>query len=289
MSQADELLQRADDLITRLESALSREPKTVDWNHIAFRWTKDQGLVGIKRPHKINYDNLLCIEDQKFEVALNTSHFLAGRPANHVLLTGARGTGKSSLIKATLSAFSDQHLRMIEVDMHDLIGLAQIIDAIDGRHEKFIVYCDDLSFEADDASYKALKSVLDGSLSSPPDNMLIYASSNRRHLLAESMQDNRNIYEAQQELHQNEAVEEKISLSERFGLWLTFQPLNQDQYLAIAYHSLKCLGCHEVYNNPVLDKAAIRWALKRGSLSGRVASQFAKDWIGKINDMESKP
>ncbi|MCW8948032.1 MAG: ATP-binding protein, partial [Sedimenticola sp.] len=204
-----------------------------------------------------------------------------GRSANNTLLWGSRGTGKSSLIKALLNEYADQGLRLIEVEKQDLIDLPSIVELIQDRPEKFILYCDDLSFEADDASYKSLKAILDGSISAPPENVLIYATSNRRHLLPEFKQENQDVHIVEGEIHQNESVEEKISLSERFGLWLSFYPFSQDQYLEIVDHWLTQLGA-ETTADETTRLNALRFALKRGSRSGRVALQFARDWAGRL-------
>jgi hypothetical protein len=199
-----------------------------------------------------------------------------------VLLWGARGTGKSSLIKALLNEYADQGLRLIEVEKHHLIDLPEIVDAFQNRSERFILFCDDLSFESDDASYKALKSILDGSVSTPPENALIYATSNRRHLLPEYMRENLEAQHLEGELHHSDGVEEKISLSERFGLWLSFYPFKQEEYLTIVFYWLKELGVSTYHEQEVID-SALQWALKRGSRSGRAAWQFARDWVGRKN------
>ena len=220
------------------------------------------------------------MDRQKAEIQRNTRQFIAGLPANNVLLWGARGTGKSSLIKALLNEYADQGLRMIEVDKDDLVHWADIVERVYDRPERFLLYCDDLSFEADDASYKALKAILDGSISAAPENVLLYATSNRRHLLPEYMSENQDSRIVEGELHHGEAVEEKISLSERFGLWLSFHPFSQDDYLAIVAYWLGELGWTEGLDEES-RKLALRWALTRGSRSGRVAWQFARDWVGR--------
>jgi predicted AAA+ superfamily ATPase len=222
------------------------------------------------------------IGPQKLQIEQNTRQFVDGRPANNVLLTGARGTGKSSLIKACLNQFAKDGLRLIEVDKADLAELPDIVDLVAGRLERFIIFCDDLSFEDGETGYKALKVALDGSISAQSDNVLIYATSNRRHLLPERMSDNASYkYDEDGDLHPGETVEEKISLSERFGLWLSFYPFKQDDYLDIVAHWLASFGCSE---QQVLAARgdALRWALLRGSRSGRVAWQFAKDYTGKL-------
>jgi hypothetical protein len=211
----------------------------------------------------------------------NTRQFLRGIPANNVLLWGSRGTGKSALVKALLNEYACEGLRLVEVEKHDLVDLPDIVDELYGRRERFIVFCDDLSFEADEPGYKALKVVLDGSVAPGADNVLIYATSNRRHLMPEFMDENLEIRRVQGEIHPGEAVEEKISLSERFGLCLSFYPFAQDDYLRIVHHWLGVLGVIPDRTDAV-DKAALRWALARGSRSGRVAWQFAQDWAGRV-------
>jgi hypothetical protein len=208
----------------------------------------------------------------------NTAQFVAGRPANNVLLTGARGTGKSSLVKAALAEFSRRGLRLIEVDKTDLVDLPDIVDLVSGRKERFIVFCDDLSFEASEGGYKALKAILDGSIASSAANLLVYATSNRRHLMPEFMNENLEAKHVDGEIHPGETTEEKISLSERFGLWISFYPFDQDQYLDIAAHWVEALGGRA---GDGFKPAALLWALERGSRSGRVAFQFARDYVGR--------
>ena len=220
------------------------------------------------------------IDDQKSRIDANTRQFLAAQPANNVLLTGARGSGKSSLIKALLNEYAAKGLRVIEVEKGDLMDLPDIVELLEGRPERFIIYCDDLSFDAGDATFKALKVVLDGSISCAPDNVLIYATSNRRHLMPEYFAENLESERVGEEIHPGEAVEEKISLSERFGLWLSFYPFDQDAYLNIVAHWLEHFGCSASEINQA-EREALNWALMRGSRSGRVAWQFAKDRAGK--------
>jgi predicted AAA+ superfamily ATPase len=221
------------------------------------------------------------VEAQKDRLVRNTEQFVAGRGANNVLLTGARGTGKSSLIKACLNAFAPRGLRLIEVDKADLIDLSDLVDLVAARSERYIVFCDDLSFDDGEPGYKALKSVLDGSVAQASDNVLIYATSNRRHLLPEYMQENLSYQHTEDgEVHPGEGVEEKISLSERFGLWISFYPFTQDEYLNIAAQWMRALGVAE----PAIAAArqeSLVWALERGSRSGRVAQQFARDYAGR--------
>jgi predicted AAA+ superfamily ATPase len=220
------------------------------------------------------------VEAQKEKIVRNTQQFVAGRPANNVLLTGARGTGKSSLIKACLNAFAHQGLRLIEVDKADLVDLPDLINLVGSRPERFIVFCDDLSFDEGESGYKALKSILDGSVSATSANVLIYATSNRRHLLPEYMKDNLSYtHTADGEVHPGEVIEEKISLSERFGLWVSFYPFSQDEYLAIVAQWLQHFGVPKSEVESARPQALV-WALERGSRSGRVAYQFARDFAG---------
>ncbi|MCB1750886.1 MAG: ATP-binding protein [Gammaproteobacteria bacterium] len=280
MADAEKLLHRAGLLVARMEQLLQPVSTQTDWNHIAFRWRRGRGLQPVAHPHRIPLDSLLCMEPQKQEIVRNTRQFITGRSANNVLLWGSRGTGKSSLIKAILHEFSDRGLRLVEVEKADLIDLPDIVDNLYGRPERFILFCDDLSFEADDASYKSLKAVLDGSIAAPPENVLIYATSNRRHLLPEYLRENLETRLVGGEIHHSEGVEEKISLSERFGLWLSFYPFNQDEYLRIVDRWLETLGAKTTADEAT-RAAALQWALKRGSRSGRVALQFARDWAGR--------
>ncbi|SCY69780.1 hypothetical protein SAMN05216420_11363 [Nitrosospira sp. Nl5] len=274
---------RAETLLSRLEGILSAEQPTPDWNAaVAFRWRK-HGPAGsiqpIIHPHRITLDVLRGIEDQKELIDRNTHQFVQGYPANNVLLTGARGTGKSSLVKAMLNKYAASGLRLIEVEKHNLTDLHDIVEQIHQRPERFILYCDDLSFESDEPGYKALKVVLDGSIATASENVLVYATSNRRHLMPEFMQDNLDTRHAGGEIHPSESAEERISLSERFGLWLSFYPFDQDQYLDVVSQWLTYFGVKEI-TLPV-RQAALQWALGRGFRSGRVAWQFARDWAGK--------
>jgi len=237
-------------------------------------------LLPVKTPHRVALDDLLCIDQQKAEVVRNTEQFVRARPANNVLLWGARGTGKSTLIKAVFNAFVARGLRLIEVEKEHLVDLVEIIETLDGRPERFLLYCDDLSFEADDAGYKSLKAVLEGSISAPAGNVLIYASSNRRHLLPEMQSENQDVHVVDGEIHPGEAIEEKVSLSERFGLWLSFYPYSQDDYLAIVEHWLGRLQAGSC-RDEATRLAALNWARQRGSRSGRVARQFAVDQAGR--------
>lgn len=285
MSQLDQFLQRAEQLLNRIEAYLPAALPAPDWQAAtAFRWRKRAGqgyLQAVKLTSKLVFEDLQHINTQKELIAQNTRQFVQGKPANNVLLTGARGTGKSSLIKACLQEFATQGLRLIEIDKADMSDLPDIIDLIAERPEKFILFCDDLSFEDGEAGYKALKVVLDGSISAQSDNVLIYATSNRRHLMPEKMSDNASYtHDEDGDLHPGETVEEKISLSERFGLWVSFYPFKQDDYLDIVAYWLRSFSC-----TPAQIEAAradaLRWALQRGSRSGRVAWQFARDFAGR--------
>lgn len=257
----------------------------MNWDARAFRWRKRGASHGwldaIAHVSLINTEDLQHIERQKEIIDRNTLHFIEGKPANNVLMTGARGTGKSSLVKAMLAAYGDRGLRLIEVDKADMADLADIVDMVAARPEKFIVFCDDLSFEEGEAGYKALKSVLDGSAASTGNNVLIYATSNRRHLMPEYMSENLSYqHQSDGEIHPGETVEEKISLSERFGLWLSFYPFRQDDYLDIVAHWLRTLGCTEASITEARTEA-LQWTLERGSRSGRVAWQFSRDWAAR--------
>jgi uncharacterized protein len=284
MSELDRLIKQGQELLSRIEALLPARPAEVDWEaSIAFRWRK-QSQRGFLQPvlnlHRIRLSDLQRIDRQKALVEQNTRQFVEGRTANNVLLTGARGTGKSSVIKAMLNKFHKQGLRLIEVEKHDLLDLPEIVDAIARRPERFIIFCDDLTFEAAEPGYLALKVVLDGSIAAPSDNVLIYATSNRRHLMPEYMQENLETKHLGDEIHPGETVEEKISLSERFGLWISFYPFDQDEYLEIVAHWLEELGCPPTDADKARQEA-LQWALQRGSRSGRVAWQFARDYAGR--------
>ncbi len=289
------LFERVDALLGRVESLLPANAKETDWAaSTAFRWRKRDGrgrLVAVKNIAPIALDNLQNIDRQRGVIERNTRQFVEGRPANNVLLTGARGTGKSSLIKACLNGYAARGLRLIEVDKSDLVDLPDIVDLVAARPERFIVFCDDLSFEEGESSYKALKVALDGSIAAQSDNVLIYATSNRRHLMPEQMKDNlatRHIDagDGNVEIHPADVVEEKISLSERFGLWVSFYPFRQDEYLAVVEVWMRHYDCSDA--DVELARAdALRWALERGSRSGRVAHQFARDWAGRARGSDA--
>lgn len=285
MDQLEQFLTRAEALLGRLEAILPPPPAAVDWAAaFAFRWRKRQGrgyLQPVAARSTISLDDLRNIDRQKALIEQNTRQFVNGKPANNVLLTGARGTGKSSLIKACLNAYAADGLRLIEVDKDDLHDLGDIVELISARPERFIVFCDDLSFEEGESGYKALKVALDGSVAAQSDNVLIYATSNRRHLLPEYMSDNETYKHLPDgEIHPGEVVEEKISLSERFGLWVSFYPFKQADYLTIVGHWLRHFGCDAAEVEAARGDALV-WALERGSRSGRVAWQFARDRAGR--------
>lgn len=284
MNDWSKLVARAEALMARLESVLPGDPVEPDWKaSIAFRWRKRNGrgvLLPVSHVHQIDLRELQGIDEQKQLVERNTRQFVEKYPANNVLLTGARGTGKSSLVKALLNKYASRGLRLIEVDKQDLVDLPEIVDLISARDERFILYCDDLSFEADEPGYKALKVVLDGSIAAASENCLVYATSNRRHLMPEFMSENLEYRHVGEEIHPGETTEEKVSLSERFGLWVSFYPFEQDDYLRIVEIWLKHFKVKDVAADEV-HKAALQWSLQRGARSGRVAWQFARDWAGR--------
>jgi len=282
------LIARAEALLGRLEAVMPRPPAAPDWQaSIAFRYRKRAGIGAIEAVRHvatIRLSDLKEVEPQKERLLRNTRQFVTGRAANNVLLTGARGTGKSSLIKACLNEYAPQGLRLIEVDKTDLVDLPDIVDQIAERPERFIVYCDDLSFDEGEPGYKALKSMLDGSVAQASENVLIYATSNRRHLLPEYMAENLTYTHTEDgEVHPGEVVEEKISLSERFGLWVSFYPFTQGEYLAIVAQWLRHFGIADAARIEAARPEALIWALERGSRSGRVAYQFARDFSGRAD------
>ncbi|WP_028357180.1 ATP-binding protein [Brackiella oedipodis] len=286
MSQANlsELIVSAHQVLQQLQAWLPPVPPQNDWRAIAYRWrtcNNTSWLEPIKHVDTIETADLMHIERQKTIIERNTQHFVEGKPANNVLMTGARGTGKSSLVKAMLNQFASQGLRLVEVDKSDLGDLNEIVDVLSERPERFIIFCDDLSFEEGEVSYKALKSVLDGTVSAAADNVLVYATSNRRHLMPERMSDNDSYqHMSDGEIHPGETVEEKISLSERFGIWLSFYPFKQEDYLSIVYYWLEQFGCPA---DAIAESRteALQWTLERGSRSGRVAKHFARDWAAR--------
>lgn len=250
---------------------------TIDWNHtLAAVWrAKKEYLRPIHHLDPIQLESLQGVERQKSLLVRNTERFLQGKPANNALLWGSRGTGKSSLIKALLNTFSHDGLRMIEIEKEDLHNLPDIVDDIRDLPQRFIIFCDDLSFEEGEYGYKALKSVLEGSLELPPENILIYASSNRRHLVPEKMADNEAAKVVNTEVHYGDAIEEKISLSDRFGLWLSFYPISQPEYLTIVDYYFR----HWTGDTTALHQEAIRFSQGKGIRSGRTAKQFYNHYI----------
>jgi uncharacterized protein len=282
----ERLIERAESLLVRIESVLPQPLTAPDWvASVAFRYRKRSSGHGTLEPVRqvgaMRLSDLKEIDGQKERIECNTRQFVDGLPANNVLLTGARGTGKSSLIKACLNEYAPRGLRLIEVDKADLVDLPDIVDVVAARPEKFVVFCDDLSFEDGEPGYKALKSILDGSVSASSPNVLIYATSNRRHLLPEYMKENLTYTHTDDgEVHPGEVVEEKISLSERFGLWVSFYPFSQDEYLTIVAQWLASFGVPAEAISAARPEALV-WALERGSRSGRVAYQFARNYAGQ--------
>lgn len=286
-SSLESFLHRAEQLLERLEPLLPPLQPAIDWQQcLAARWQR-QGAHGWLKPLQVDpglqLDDLLAVERQRELLLANTRQFVSGLPANHVLLWGARGTGKSSLVRALLACYAGQGLRLIEIERERLVDLPQVVESLGALPQRFVLFCDDLSFDAGEADYRVLKSVLDGSLERAPDNVLLYATSNRRHLLAERQSDNQNWQRVDGELHPSEAVEDRIALSDRFGLWLSFYPFSQEQYLDVVRHWLAQLagqaGCAWHWDE-ALEKAALRWALGRGNRNGRCAQQFARHWVG---------
>ena len=283
----ERLIARMEQLMARVEAVLPQPLSAPDWNAaIAYRYRKRSSghgsLEPVRHVGQIALDDLQEIDAQKEKIQRNTAQFVAGHRANNVLLTGARGTGKSSLIRACLHQYAPQGLRLIEVDKADMVDLPDIVDVVSGRPEKFLIFCDDLSFEDGEPGYKALKSILDGSVAAATPNVLIYATSNRRHLLPEYMRDNLSYTHTDDgEVHPGEVIEEKISLSERFGLWVSFYPFTQDEYLSIVAQWLSAFGLDAAAISTARPEALV-WALERGSRSGRVAYQFARDYAGRL-------
>lgn len=275
---------RAVSVLERLDALLPQAIQEPNWAAVAFRWEKvgQQGVLQVlPTPHTFPLSRLAAVDGQMQKLVRNTEQFLASRPANNVLLSGARGTGKSSLVKALLHEYSAQGLRLIEVDKEDLSSLPSLLNLLVGRPEKFIVFCDDLSFEQGEVGYKALKTALDGGLSQRADNVLVYATSNRRHLLPEYFSENAGYTGMGGEVHPQEAIEEKVSLSDRFGLWLSFYPFDQIAYLQAVENWLQA---YDVAYDEVARQAALNWSLSRGGRSGRVAWQFVCDWVGRESE-----
>lgn len=276
----DHIIQKLSTVLDQLQQVLPETKQETDFSAPAFRW-HDKQLKAIYQPKAMHLEDLKGIERQKAKILQNTEQFLHGLPANDILLTGSRGTGKSSIVRSLLTQYAEQGLRLIEIERDDLSDLPEIQKIIKDRPEKFIVYCDDLAFNAEDENYRSLKSVLDGSLQSGSSNFIIYATSNRRHLLPEFMHENTPVTKVDvpqyKELHPQEAIEEKISLSDRFGLWLSFYPMDQNLYLEIVEHYL--MKENMPFNEDVRAEA-LRWCQARGQRSGRAAYQFSKHWIG---------
>ena len=282
MANIESLITRAESLLERLAAYFPESGQEVNWNALAWRWQVRNGrgyLEAVTHPHQIKLESICNVDAQKSAVVKNTAQFVNGFPSNNILLTGARGTGKSTLVKALLSEFSKDGLRIIEVDKQDLVALPEIVNLLRSRQERFIVFCDDLSFEAAEPGYKALKVVLDGSISTTSDNVIVYATSNRRHLMPEFMAENLETQYVGEEIRPGETSEEKISLSERFGLWLSFYAFDQDEYLNVAAYWLKNYGILEM--NDQVRQSALLFSLTRGARSGRVAYQFARDYAGQ--------
>jgi hypothetical protein len=274
-----------EEILQRLGTLLPGPAPATDWKaSIAFRWRRgarrDGWLQPVRHVHRMKLSDLQGIGAQIAKVEQNTRQFIEGKPANNVLLTGARGTGKSSIVKGLLNKYSGKGLRLIEVEKSDLADLPAIVDQVASRPERFLLFCDDLTFHGSEEGYIALKVALDGSISTTSENLLIYATSNRRHLMPEYMQDNLETKYVGDEIHPGEGVEEKISLSERFGLWVSFYPFDQDEYLRIVAHWLKTFGCSAKEIEAAREET-LQWSLQRGSRSGRVAYQFARDWAGR--------
>jgi predicted AAA+ superfamily ATPase len=281
MLDLDPFLSRLDALLDRLDRLIPTNAEaTIDWGHQAFLW-RAGSLYPVRRRHRVALDDLLCIESQKAALLRNSHQFLSGLPANNVLLWGSRGNGKSTLIKAIFTALADQGLRLIEIHKEDLGDLPRLADLLADRPERFILYCDDLAFDANDPGYRPLKAALEGSISAPPDNLLIYATSNRRHLLPEYQSENQQAGVIEGELHLGDALEEKISLSERFGLRLAFRPFSQDDYLQVVDHWLAKQELTGTKQHESLRLSALQWATQNGGRSGRTARQFVIDQLGR--------
>ncbi|WP_447592250.1 ATP-binding protein [Aquipseudomonas campi] len=280
-------LQRAEDVLERLEPILPARRVELDWNTtVAARWFREGRtgyLQGLQVSLDLSLDDLVGVDKQREQLANNTQQFVSGLPANHVLLWGSRGTGKSSLVRALLAEHAKSGLRLIEIERDHLADLPRVVEMLIGLPQRFVLFCDDLSFESGEGDYRVLKSVLDGSLERAPDNVLLYATSNRRHLVPEKESDNANWKQVDGELHPSEAVEDKIALSDRFGLWLSFYPFTQDHFLSVVRHWITVLakptGLQWEWNHE-LEILAVRWATGRGNRNGRCAYQFARQWVG---------
>lgn len=285
-----EFMQRVLDHLDRTEQRWPQPQPAIDWHHVmAARWMPGHaGVHGWMRPLQVRLDlqlnDLHGVERQKQLLDTNTAQFVAGYPANNALLWGARGTGKSSLVRALLARYALSGMRLIEIDKTDLLHLPELLQQIAGQSWRFVLFCDDLAFEADDAAYKSLKTVLDGTAEASPDNLLLYATSNRRHLLPEKRSDNLAAEQVDGEIHPGEAIEEKIALSDRFGLWVSFYPFSQEQYLTVVQHWIGQLAAEYQLDwqwTAGLQQEAVRWATTRGNRNGRCAWQFARAWVGR--------
>lgn len=285
---SEQFMQRVADFIDRFERTLPATPSAVDWSStFAARWSMEGQLCQL-RPLQVSLslrlDDLVGVDRQKQLLESNTGQFVRGLPANNALLWGARGTGKSSLVRALLSEYAQAGMRLIEVDKADLVHLSALLPLLAGQPWRFVLFCDDLAFETDDSGYKALKTVLDGTVEASPENILLYATSNRRHLLPEHNSDNLSARQVDGEIHPGEAIEEKIALSDRFGLWVSFYPFSQEHYLAVVQKWLGQLageyGLQWQWDEP-LQLEALRWATGRGNRNGRCAYQFARSWVGR--------
>lgn len=290
-----QFLDKATDVLQRLKPLLPAVVQPIDWQqHLAARWVRTQQQGSLRPIHvqnRLTLADLLGVERQREQLVLNTRQFLQGLPCNHALMWGARGTGKSSLVRAILAEYADQGLRLVEVERQDLIDLPLIVESLRGRSERFIVFCDDLSFDEGETDFRQLKSTLDGSLEQAPDNVVLYATSNRRHLMPEYQSDNQSSQRSDTgELHPSEAIEDKIALSDRFGLWLSFYSFSQEHYLDVVCHWLERYAAQLAEQGRTLvwerdaefEKAAIRWATARGNRNGRCAEQFARHWVGLL-------
>lgn len=280
-------LDRVEQVLERVQPLLPQPLPAIDWNAcLAARWQR-QGRHGGLRPLEVRLDlhlhDLLGVDRQRELLGGNTRQFVAGLPANHALLWGARGTGKSSLVRALLAEYAEDGLRLIEIERDDLADLPRVVEQLAGLPQRFVLFCDDLSFESGEGDYRVLKSVLDGSLEQAPDNVLLYATSNRRHLVPERLSDNLDATLVDGEVHPSEAVEDKVALSDRFGLWLSFYPFTQPEYLQVVRHWIGVLAVRAELAwqwDEELEKLAIRWATGRGNRNGRCAQQFARHWVG---------
>ncbi|MCC6074009.1 ATP-binding protein [Pseudomonas sp. GCM10022188] len=286
-NRLNEFLERVEQVLERVQPLLPQPLPPIDWNVcLAARWQRE-GRHGGLRPLEVRLDlhlhDLLGVDRQREVLGGNTRQFVAGLPANHALLWGARGTGKSSLVRALLAEYAEEGLRLIEIERDDLADLPRVVELLAGLPQRFVLFCDDLSFESGEGDYRVLKSVLDGSLEQAPDNVLLYATSNRRHLVPERLSDNLDATLVDGEVHPSEAVEDKVALSDRFGLWLSFYPFTQPEYLQVVQHWIGVLAARADlawHWDEELEKLAIRWATGRGNRNGRCAQQFARHWVG---------